>query len=301
MNKIFTPDKIKKIRRYSVIMGLSMLVMVSLAQADDDDEEDEEREAKKEVIVGDAYLGQRFNDKTKLFPDKRIATQLKELSAGVGAYKKYEGSETIKLPGAGYKGMVLEDAFKKRRSIRSEDDFSEERLSIEELSQLLFAANGITGRDEASGYDLRTSPSAGALHPVEIYVVANRVSGIDEGLYHYSALDHSLELIRKGDLRKEITFASDEQEEADRAGAVLILTAVTERTTKKYDVRGYRYMYIEAGCISQNIYLEAVSLGLVSTAMGAFYDDELSKFLGIDGRKEVPVHLHAVGKGKVTS
>lgn len=259
--------------------------------------EDEEILPPKKAIPGDPHLGERFHGKTKLSPLEQIVTALPSLSRGVSSYKTYPDSVKIKLPTPNYKGLILEEALKKRRSIRSEDDFSDEPLSIEELSQLLFAANGITGFSK-SGINLRTAPSGGALYPIEIYLVANRVTGLEQGIYHYSVLDHALELIKKGDFKAEITFACAGQEEAKNAAVVFVFTAIPARTTQKYDVRGYRYVYLEVGYISQNVYLEATSLGLVSTAMGAFFDDELSGLIGIDGRKEVPIHTHVVGRGK---
>lgn len=259
---------------------------------------DEELKLQKKIVSADPHLGERFHRKTVLSPTEEIATPLRQLSQGVSLYKTYPDSPKIKLPVPSYKGLTLEEALKRRRSIRSEDEFSLEPISLEELSQLLFAANGITGRLPDSGIDLRTAPSAGALYPIEIYLVVNRVKDLEPGIYHYAVLDNSLELLKKGDFQNEITFACAGQEEARDAAVVFVFSAIPARTTKKYDVRGYRYLYLEVGYISQNIYLEATSLGLVSTAMGAFYDDELSNFLGIDGRKEIPMHTHVVGKGK---
>lgn len=258
--------------------------------------EDEEIPPPKKSITGDPYLGERFHSKTKLSSEEQIVTPLPQLSRGVGPYKAYPDAAKIKLPQPRYKGLILEEVLQKRRSLRSEDEFSPEPLSIEELSELLFAANGVTGQLKDIGVNLRTAPSAGALYPIEIYLVVNRATGLEQGFYHYSVLDHSLELLKKGDFQEEITSACAGQEEARNAAVVFVFTAIPARSTQKYDVRGYRYLYLETGYISQNIYLEATSLGLISTAMGAFYDDELSKFLGIDGRKEIPIHTHVVGK-----
>ncbi len=253
----------------------------------------------KKIVPGDPRLGERFHSKTKLSPNEEIATALPQLSQGVNPYKNYPDAPKIKLPNPGYKGMVLEDALRKRRSIRSEDDFSDEALSLEELSQLLFAADGITGELKDRGINLRTAPSGGALYPIEIYLAVNRVKGLEPGVYHYLVLGHSLELLRKGDIAKEAAFACAGQKEAEKAAVTFIFTGIPARSTQKYDVRGWRYVYLETGYISQNIYLEATSLGLASTAMGAFYDDEISNFIGIDNRKEVPLHTHAVGRPKL--
>ena len=161
------------------------------------------------------------------------------------------------------------------------------------LSLFLHAAQGVTGKT----YEqlLRTVPSAGALYPFEIYVIANNVQDVDKGIYHYDVPDHALELIKYGDFRKKITNAGLKQEMLGDAGVTFVLAAVFDRTRHKYGERGYRYVYIEAGHISQNIYLQAVSLGLGSVAVGAFIDKEVNELIGIDGQKEAAIYLHAVG------
>jgi SagB-type dehydrogenase family enzyme len=158
----------------------------------------------------------------------------------------------------------------------------------------LFSAQGITGY--YVGYPLRSAPSAGALYPFEIYVIVNNVSGLKRGIYHYQVLTHSLELIKLGDYRSKITNCCLNQDMAGKSGVTFVLTAIFERVTFKYDERGYRYVYIEAGHISQNIYLQATSLGLGSVVIGAFYDDKINKLLKIDGKKEAAIYVHAVGK-----
>lgn len=281
------------IKRFLVALFV-FLCFLSKAPADDGDTP----VAAKKNITGDPYLGERFQSKTKLSPDEEVVTPLPQLSQGVSPHKNYPDAPKIKLPSPDYKGLILEEVLRRRRSIRSEDDFSDEALSLQELSQLLFAADGITGELKDGGIKLRTAPSGGALYPIEIYLVANRVKELEPGVYHYSVLDHSLELLKKGSFQKEAVFSCAGQEEAGRAAVVFIFTGIPARSTKKYDVRGWRYIYLETGYISQNIYLETVSLGLVSTAMGAFYDDEISKLIGIDNRKEVPLHTHVVGRPK---
>jgi SagB-type dehydrogenase family enzyme len=205
-------------------------------------------------------------------------------------YKNYTDAEIIKLPKPEYRGISLEEAIEKRRSLRN---YSGKPVTVFQLSQLLFSAQGTTGK--MYGQPLRTTPSAGALYPFEIYVIANNVENLKQGIYHYGVLNHTLELVKSGDFRKEITSAGLKQEMLGDSDVVFVLSAIFDRTRHKYGERGFRYVYIEAGHISQNIYLQAVSLGLGSVSIGAFLDDEVNKLIGVDGQKEAVIYLHAVG------
>jgi SagB-type dehydrogenase family enzyme len=187
--------------------------------------------------------------------------------------------------------MPLWEALRKRRSVR---DYSGGPLEMEELSALLFSAQGITA--ERGGARLRTAPSAGALYPMEVYVFVHEVSGLEPGLYHYDPFEHGLTVMREGDLRGGLHGAGLGQGALREAGAVIALAAVPARTTRKYGERGLRYVYMEAGHIAENILLEAVSLGLGAVPVGAFADERLDGLLGIDGREEISVYLVAVGK-----
>jgi len=200
-------------------------------------------------------------------------------------------AQKIKLPEPKFKGLVFEEALRKRRSVRG---YSKEVLTLDEISQLLFSAQGVT--TTYYGHKLRTAPSAGALYPFEVYLLVNRVEGVKSGIYHYLADEHSLELVKEGDFRDKIKNAALGQEPVAQAGAVFILTAVFERTTRKYGERGYRYIHIEAGHIGQNILLEATSLGLGSVPIGAFSDEQVDKMIGIDTKKQSTVYLIPVGK-----
>ncbi|MDI6704353.1 MAG: SagB/ThcOx family dehydrogenase, partial [bacterium] len=244
----------------------------------------------QDLGAGRLSIGEDFYEKTKL-------TTLSALKPVFGfkhqppLYKRYEKAKEIKLPIPDFRGICLEEAIKRRRSIR---DYRNEPLSIKELSQLLFASQGITGY--YGNQPLRAAPSAGALYPFEIYLIVNQVEGIDRGIYHYSVLDHSLELVKLGDYRSKSTKCCLNQDVVGKSAVTFVLTAIFRRTTYKYGERGYRYVYIEAGHISQNISLQAVSLGLGSVCIGAFYDDKLNNLLEIDGQKEAAIYVHAVGK-----
>lgn len=196
----------------------------------------------------------------------------------------------MRLPKPEFKGLILEDALLKRRSVR---EYTKRPLSLKDLSQLLFAAQGVTER--SWGIDLRTAPSAGALYPFEIYIVVNRVEGLKAGTYRYSAKDHSIVIISEGEFSGDISDAALGQDAIMEVGALFVLSAVFNRTRSKYGERGFRYVYMEAGHISQNIYLQAVSLGLGSVMVGAFRDDEVNRLIGVDGAKETVISIHAVG------
>jgi len=177
----------------------------------------------------------------------------------------------IQLPQPKTKGVVsLEEAIAQRRSVR---DFSAKELGLDEISQLLWAAQGITSRK--AGFSLRAAPSAGALYPMELYLLSK------DGLFHYLPEGHKLEVFSAKDLRGPLADACLGQAAVRKAAAVIVICGVAERITGKYAERGIRYMHIEAGHIAQNIHLEAVALGLASVPIGAFNDAEVDKILGL--------------------
>jgi SagB-type dehydrogenase family enzyme len=182
--------------------------------------------------------------------------------------------ETIMLTPAVYTSdTAVERALQERRSIRQ---YQNEALTLAELSQLLWAAQGIT---HPSG--LRTTPSAGALYPLEVYVVVGNVAELTAGLYRYRPQTHDLILIAAGDKRPAISQAALDQDAVQEAAAVLVLAAVYERTTVKYNERGIRYVYMEVGAAAQNVYLQAVSLKLGTVYIGAFHDEQVKQVLNL--------------------
>ena len=183
-----------------------------------------------------------------------------------------EAGDTIILPEPRNSGEIsVEEALLERRSIRN---YKNEALTLAEISQLLWAAQGIT---HPGGY--RTAPSAGALYPLEVYVVAGNLDGLRPGIYKYRPQGHELEKVAEGDVRAELCAAALDQECIEDGAAVLVFAAVYERTTWKYGERGVRYVHMEVGHAAQNVYLQAVSLGLGTVVVGAFDDGGVERLL----------------------
>ena len=201
---------------------------------------------------------------------------------------KAEKIEDIQLPTPVSKGkMSLEEVIKKRRSKRS---FEDKSLTLEQVSQVLWAAQGIT---EEGGFK-RATPSAGALYPLEIYLVVRKVKGIESGVYQYHPTNHALNLILKGDRQNSLAKACLAQMFIADAPLSIVITAEYERTTGKYGERGIRYVHMEAGHVGQNICLQAVALGLGTVPIGAFRDDEVLRVLNLPEERK-PLYVFPIG------
>lgn len=199
-----------------------------------------------------------------------------------------EPSITISLPEPRYDSTVsLEQSLLARRSVR---EYSGEPLTLEEVSQLLWAAQGIT---DARGY--RTAPSAGGLYPLEMYIVVSNVEDLPPGIYHYLPAGHELELIAEGDFREELTEAALSQSWVREGAMSIVITAIYERTTGKYGERGIRYVHIEVGHATQNICLQAAAMGLGLVTIGAFHDEDVAELLGRPA-DENPLYVIPVGR-----
>jgi SagB-type dehydrogenase family enzyme len=194
----------------------------------------------------------------------------------------------IDLPPPRLEGtMSVEQALHERRSLR---DYRDAPLSLDELSQLLWAAQGVT---HPAGW--RTAASAGALYPLELLAIVDQVDGLEAGVYRYSPEHHSLTLIRTGDQRAALSAAALGQESVAQGAVVLALAGVYERTSSRYGQRGQQYVHIEVGIASQNIHLQAVSLGLGTVFIGAFDDDRVQTILGL-AADEQPLCLMPIGR-----
>ena len=184
-------------------------------------------------------------------------------------------------------GTSVEQALRQRRSTRS---FAADPLTLSEIAQLLWSAQGITDRE-----GLRTAPSAGALYPLEIYLVAASVDDLTCGIYHYRPGKHRLAQRGDTDIRTSLAQAAHDQSCIREAAAVVVFTTVYERTMRKYGQRGIQYAHIETGHAAENLFLQAVSLGLHTVVVGAFQDDAASRALALP-EDHVPLLLMPVGR-----
>lgn len=197
-------------------------------------------------------------------------------------------AKITKLPGPSHDGrLTVEAALMGRRSIR---DYRQEPVDLKEVSQLLWAAQGM---NRPQGY--RTCPSAGALYPLELQVVSGSVDGLPAGIYRYDCANHSVRHERAGDIRYDLANAAIGQSMISRAPVTIAISCIFERTTRKYGERGMRYVFMEAGHAAQNIHLQAVSLSLGTVVVGAFRDDQVKSALGLRP-DESPLLLMPVGK-----
>lgn len=199
------------------------------------------------------------------------------------------GQNEITLPNPTLKGQKsFKEVLLTRRSRRS---YKEGAITLKELSQILWSAQGITSKDKR-----RTAPSAGALYPLEIYVVAGEVDNLESGIYHYDIKNHKLVKIIDKDRRDKLNQAAwGNKRYIEKAPVSIIITAIYERTTKKYGERGIRYVHIEAGAVCQNIYLQAESLNFSTVAVGAFSDPQVKKLLQTQTE---PLLIMPIGKRK---
>ena len=215
------------------------------------------------------------------------------LTVATYGWGQAEENGFFRLPKPVYDGNVsVERAIKGRRTIR---DFQPKALRLDQISQLLWSAQGIT--DERRGF--RTAPSGGALYPLDVYAVVGEggVDGLESGVYHYHPANHDVQLIRKGDRRREVAGASLWQMWIARSPVIFVITSEYERITRKYGKRGIRYAQIEVGHVGQNIFLQSGGLGLGTGIVGAFHDDAVAKAIGTP-RAHKPLLIMPVGYKK---
>ena len=187
--------------------------------------------------------------------------------------------------------MSIEETIARRRSVR---EYKGEPLSLSQLSQVLWAAQGLT---DTRG--LRAAPSAGATYPLEVFVLIGRdgVQGLEPGIYHYNVANHSLNLYKEGDQRRELAIAALDQEFIAQAPMAIVICAVYERTSRYYGPRGERYVHMDLGHVGENVSLQAVALGLATVIVGAFDDEQVSAVMGL--AKEVkPLYIIPLGKSR---
>ena len=221
------------------------------------------------------------------------------VGAGIGSLKILEltrhekelltvEGELIKLPEPRRKsGFSVEEAIESRRSRRS---YTDDPVLLSDISQLCWAAQGIT----EVKISLRAAPSAGALYPLEIFLVVGN-SDLAAGIYHYSCQEHALERVKEGDYRKQLCEASLGQEWVENGALDFVITAIYDRTTVKYGERGReRYVPMEAGHVAENVYLQAEALGLGTVSIGAFYDDKVREVISVPS-EYIPLYVMPIG------
>ena len=196
---------------------------------------------------------------------------------------------TIPLPTPSLSGSLsVEEALAGRRSVR---EYVVASLTIDQLSQLLWSAQGMTARR----YGLRSAPSAGALYPLEVYVAAEHVDGLATGVYRYVPRQHGLQVVVDRSVRDQLFRDALSQSAVADAPATLAFAAVFARTTRKYGERGRQYVHMEVGHAAQNLYLQATAMGLGTVVIGAFNDDSVKRTLGMSDDEE-PLCLMPVGR-----
>jgi SagB-type dehydrogenase family enzyme len=196
----------------------------------------------------------------------------------------------VEIPPPILRGKVsVEEAIERRRSVRH---FSQKPLSLGALSQILWAAQGITNSD--SGF--RAAPSAGALYPLELYVVARKdgVEDLPEGAYHYEARGHRLALVKSGDFSSDLEAATWDQEIVKEAAVTIVITGVLGRTTEKYGRRGNQYVFQESGHAAQNAFLQAAAIEIGTVVMGAFDVGAVRQVIGARP-DERPLYVQPIG------
>ena len=183
----------------------------------------------------------------------------------------------------------LNKAMQHRRSVR---EFKEDPMTLVAVGQLLWAAQGVS---TLGGF--RTAPSAGALYPLETYLVAGHVEDLNPGIYHYDSRKHTLTKLADGDRRNELAAAALDQTWMSAAPAMLAFSAVYDRTTERYGERGVRYIHMEVGHAAENVSLEAVALNLGTVVVAAFSDMDVKRALGLPPA-EHPLCLMPFGRKK---
>jgi SagB-type dehydrogenase family enzyme len=243
---------------------------------------------------------EHYHELTKLTPHRmwQVARRVGAINASpelvrlttAQNWKTYPAAPRLPLPRGAPCKLALDTALKARRSQTGE--LAAGDIDIEQLATLLRLAAGASG----DGLHLRGSPSGGGLHPTEIYPVVGRVRGLEPGLYHYDVRHHALETLSQGPALSALAATMTAPEPVAGSAVTFVLTSVMPRALSKYLFRGYRVLSYDVGCVLQSLYLVATALGLGATAVGGFYDDEVSQTLGVDGVDECVMMTFVVGQ-----
>ena len=211
----------------------------------------------------------------------------------VRAWKEYTGYDRIALADTGLGSMSLEAALAGRRSMANVASAARARLRIDDLAAVLKHSYGVTGELREGGafpaLPLRASCSAGGLYPLEIYPIVLDVDGLAPGVYHYSVMEHALEVLRLEDVPSCFPDFDAQQAICKSASVILMITGVMRRTLSKYKQRGYRFVMNDAGALVQSLYLTSTAVGAACSAWGGFCDDMVGEYIGVDNVDEVVV------------
>lgn len=248
--------------------------------------------------IEDPGIGAKFQGETKYTPEK-LTGHVLDWSNMPEPYKDYENPlARVSLPKPERTGETdLWKIINQRRSRRAYA--TRESIALGTLSTLLWATQGLTARYGDTFY--RTTPSAGGLYPVETYLNVRTVDTLDPGLYHFRPHTFDLEFLKAGHYSKALADAALGQTIVSSAQATFVWSAILKRSMWKYRERAYRYIYLDAGHIAQNLYLAGEALGLGVCAIGAFFDDEVNALFELDGIEETVIYMATVGKqGEMT-
>jgi SagB-type dehydrogenase family enzyme len=232
--------------------------------------------------LAESTIGAQIAGSARLGADALLQTTTRRAS------RRQTQRPFVRLPPPRFPRVRLRDALERRRSQLA----SERPLSLSQVATLLAAGYGAYATP--LGYRRRV-PSAGALYPLELYVVVRRVDGIEAGIDHYDPYDHMLERIDARDVTADLAAAVYDPAPAQLAAAALITTGVFPRTRIKYGQRGYRFTLLESGHVTQNIVLAAAALGVQALPYGGFYDRRIDALLGVDGLDESTVNMLVLG------
>jgi SagB-type dehydrogenase family enzyme len=215
------------------------------------------------------------------------------------SWKSYEGAPKVKMPKPALGSMTVEEAIRRRRSQIGR--YAGGPISFAQLASILRFTYGptlsiLSQKFPGEKFSLRGTPSGGGLYPLEIYPLVFDVEGLDQGIYHYSVSDHSLELLEAGPCRERFRKCTTYLDLADTAAVMFAVTAVMPRTLSKYLFRGYRFLSYDVGACLQSFYLTATALGLGTCALGGFFDNMVGDLLGINNVTENVMILFSVGQ-----
>ncbi len=224
---------------------------------------------------------------------------LNELAVITRSFKEYRMHPRVPLPAIEDLppgSCSFDEVVAARRTVRG---FAAAELEPVELAKVLHQSYGLTGEMPFAGggvHGLRAAPSAGALYPAELYLGVRHVAGIAPGLYHYEVRDHALAQLDEGDPTERLHEACCFQDYARTAAVVVLIAAALQRTKRRYGERGYRYVFLDVGHLTQNLLLAATALGLAAMTTCGFFDDVANELLRLDGVEEAVLYVALLGR-----